>query len=249
MGLTVIIPTLNEEVDLPRTLKSVGFADEVLVVDTGSTDKTLEIAKSFGARVANHPFVNFTELRNFADKEAKHDWILSIDADVVVPPLAAEEIKRVTQGAPKAFKIGRINIIFGKKILHSDWGPRDDNHIRLYHRSLGSWRGDVHETFTPKDQTQVSQLESVLLHYNYATVEEFVTKINSYSNLEVERRLKNGKRFGWPLLPLEPLLDFGKRFVYKLGFLDGLHGLFLAYLQAIYYLTVQIKLYTKAKRT
>ncbi len=242
--LTIVIPTLNEADDLPRTLKSVKFADELLVIDSGSTDNTVAIAKKLGAKVIKHEFVNFKELRNFADRKAKHDWILSIEADVVVPPELAEEINAAVKGEPAAYKIGRINIIFGKEILHSDWGPHDDNHIRLYHRSLGKWQGEVHEQFVAP---QARQLQHRLLHYNYKTVEEYLDKINFYSELEVKRRVATGKKFSIVQLLWEPMRDFGKRFFYKLGFFDGLHGLFLACLQAIYYLTVNIKMYTQSQ--
>lgn len=245
MGMTVVIPTLNEERDLPKTLRSLKFANEVLVVDCGSTDKTISIAKKAGARVINHDFINFTDTRNFADKQARNNWILSLEADVVVRSGLAEEIRQATKGEAAAYRIGRINVIFGKKIMHSDWGPRDDNHIRLYHKKTGTWQGQVHEQFVPRSDVKIGQLKHRLIHFNYRTVTEYLSKINFYSDLEVERRQKNDQKFSWWNFIWEPKRDFLKRYFYKLGFLDGLHGFFLAYLQAVYYLTVGIKLYTE----
>lgn len=239
MKLTVVIPALNEQQDLPRTLDSLKFADEILVIDSGSTDQTVSLAKKAGAKVIHHAFENFADTRNFADSQAKNDFILSIEADVVVPKQLAQEIASLPD-TPAVYRIGRINIIFNKPILHTDWGPKDDNHIRLYHRSLGSWGGQVHELFVTNSRPH--KLRHYLLHYNYNHVSEFIDKINTYSDLEVKKRLARHQSFSYLNLFLEPTKDFIKRYFYKLGFLDGLHGFFLSLLQAIYYLTVNIKL-------
>ena len=239
MKLTAVIPTLNEETDLPRTLKSLKFANEILVIDSGSTDQTVTIAKKFGCKVLHHQFKNFADTRNFADKNATNNWILSLEADVVVTNELAQEISHLSE-TPSIYKIGRINIIWDKPILHTDWGPKDDNHVRLYHRSLGSWHNQVHEQFIARINPK--QLKNYLWHYNYQTVSEFIHKINSYSDLEVKKRKQRGQKFSYFQLFWEPATDFLKRFFYKLGFLDGLHGFFLSCLQAIYYLVVNIKL-------
>lgn len=239
MRLTVVIPTLNEEEDLPRTLTSLTFADEILVIDSGSTDQTVAIARKAGARVIHHPFKNFSDTRNYGDAHAKNDYILSIDADVVVTKELAAEMSALSN-EPAVYKIPRVNIIWGKPILHTDWGPKDDNHIRLYHRSLGKWGNLIHEQYQAK--VAPLQLKNHLLHYNYNTVTEFIAKINSYSDLEVARRKKDQVKYSLARLISEPARDFTKRYFYKLGFLDGFHGLFLSLLQALYYLVVNIKL-------
>ena len=238
MSLTVVIPTLNEAADLPRTLKSLqGLADEILVIDSGSTDSTIDLAKKAGAKVIHHPFKNFTDTRNFADLQATSDWILSIDADVVVPPEAAKEIKQVIKNeAVSAYYVGRINIIWDKPILHADWGPKDDCHLRLYRRGSGKWKSDVHETFITNQPT--ANLKSPLQHYNYASIEEYIEKINRYSQLAASKTDHCSI--------ITPLKDFFKRYFYKLGFLEGYHGLFLCYLQAIYYTTLRVKIWEKS---
>ena len=238
MSLTVVIPTLNEESDLPRTLESLqNLADEILVVDCGSTDNTIVLAKKAGAKVIHHPFKNFTDTRNFADSQATSDWVLSIDADVVVPPKAVKEIKQVIKNdSVSAYYVGRINIIWGKPILHADWGPKDDCHIRLYRRGSGKWKSDVHETFIADKPT--AKLKSPLEHYNYASIEEYIQKINRYSQLAAPKT--DHCSF------IAPFKDFFKRYFYKLGFLEGYHGLFLCYLQAIYYTTLRVKIREKS---
>jgi len=238
MTLTVVIPTFNEAEDLPRTLDSLkGLADEILVVDSGSTDQTVALAKKAGARVVHHPFKNFTDTRNFADSQAKSDWILSIDADVVVPSKAAKEITQaIKDDSISAYYVGRTNIIWGKPILHADWGPKDDCHLRLYRRGSGRWQSDVHELYVTTGQT--ARLHQPLTHYNYADIEEYIIKINRYSRLAAAKT--NQVSF------LAPVKDFCKRYFYKLGFLEGYHGLFLSYLQAIYYTTLRVKVWEKS---
>jgi len=235
--LTVVVPTLNEEKDLYKTLSSVkDLADEILVVDSGSTDKTIEVAKNYGARVVNHPFTSFSDTRNFGNDEAKGDWILSIEADVVVPQELATEIRQVIEENKfSAFFIPRLNLIWGKPIRHTDWGPKDDTHIWLYQKGSGSWKSLVHEEY--KANGPVGKLKNYLVHKNYETISEFIEKINRYSDLAVKQH--NSFPSWWFLR------DFFKRYFYKFGFLDGYHGLFLSYLQSVYYLTLTVKNKTK----
>lgn len=231
MKLTAVIITKNEEQDLSRTLKSLTFADQVLVVDSGSTDQTVAIAKKHGAIVTDHPFTSYADQRNFADSRVADGWVLSLDADVVVPDELAQEIKAaIEKGDTQAYFIGRINIIWGAPITVADWGPKDDNHIWLYQKDIGQWQSAVHEQY--QTEAKVGQLKNNLLHYNYDTVSEYLDKINRYSDLA---------RTKTPVSWLAGLVDFGKRYFYKLGFTAGYRGLFLSYLQAVYYLTLAIK--------
>jgi glycosyltransferase involved in cell wall biosynthesis len=238
--LTVVFPTLNEEKDLGRTLKSLkNLKADVLIIDSGSTDNTVKIAKKHGAKVINHPFKSFSNIRNFGNSLVKSGWILALEADVVVTKKLAQEINRLlTQSSitNSAYFIPRINIIWGKKIMHTDWGPKDDLHIWLYKKGSGSWQGKVHEEYKIKQGT-VGHLKNYLLHYNYETVSEFIGKINSYSTAAVTQ--KSSFPFYWPFR------DFFKRYIYKKGFQDGYHGLFLSYLQAIYYHVLRVKVYQR----
>lgn len=232
MKLTIVIPTLNEQTDLPVTLEAAKFADEILVVDSGSTDETVKIAKNFKAKVITHPFTDYASQRNFADKQAIGDWILSIDADVVIPtPLAQEISSVISQGSDLgAYYIGRQNEIWGSVVKHADWGPKDDCHIRLYRKGLGYWQSNVHEQFVTSIPT--GKLKNYLYHLNYRTISEFIDKTDQYSSLSADRQ---------PASLWRAKYDFLKRYVYKLGFLDGLRGLFLCYLQSIYYLNLYVK--------
>jgi len=236
MTITATIITKNEEKDLGRTLVSLGFVDEIIVVDSGSTDRTVEIAKKTGARVIEHQFVSYADQRNFADEQVTTDWIISLEADVVISEaLAKEIISAIATKTPTAYFIGRENIIWGKSISVADWGPKDDNHIWLYQKGVGKWTSAVHEEFATPSST--GQLKNPLLHYNYDTVSEYIEKINSYSDMAVNKN----QSASW----LSPLIDFGKRYLYKLGFTAGYHGLFLSYLQAVYLITLNVKLWQK----
>jgi glycosyltransferase involved in cell wall biosynthesis len=233
MKLSVVIPTLNEEKDLYKTLESLkGFADEVLVIDSGSTDKTVSIAKTYGAKVIHHPFLSFSDTRNFGDNQATGDWILSIEADVVVPKELAQETRQAINGNQfSAYFIPRLNLIWGKPIRHTDWGPKDDCHIWLYKKGCGKWQSLVHEEF--HTQKTVGKLKNYLIHKNYETINEFIEKIDRYSELATKQKQFFPK---WWFVR-----DFFKRFLYKLGFLDGYHGLFLSFLQSVYYITLSVK--------
>lgn len=236
MKLTVVIPTLNEEIDLPRTLDSVKFADEVIVVDSGSTDETIKIAKAMGARVVEHAFTSYSNQRNFCDSLVDTGWILSLEADVVIPKRLAEEIRSSIENTGcEAFYLGRINIIWGRPIMYTDWGPSDDCHIWLYKKDSGKWVSDVHEHYETARPT--GKLANNLVHYNYRTVAEFIDKTNLYSEMA-----KGSNAFA---LWLAPLRDFLKRYLYKQGFRDGYHGLFLSYLQSIYHWNVLVKVSSK----
>jgi len=232
MTLTVVIPTLNEELDLPKTLESLSFADEVLIIDSGSTDQTLSIARQFGARVIHYDFIDYSSTRNFADSLVNTDWILSIDADVFVPKdLAKEILKNINDsGLNQSFYIGRQNEIWGKVIKHADWDPKNDCHLRLYKKNSGSWVKGVHETYRSKYPSGI--LKNFLYHLNYRSVSEFLDKSSHYSQIA-----SNGSKIN----PLQSVYDFIKRYFYRLGFLDGIHGLFLSYLQGIYYLNVYVR--------
>lgn len=233
MKITVVIPTLNEENDLPKTLESIkNIADEILIIDSGSNDKTINIANNFGAKILFHKFISFSDTRNFGNENAKGDWILSIEADVIISKELAKEIRQqIEENKYAAFYISRLNIIWGKPIYHTDWGPKDDTHVWLYKRGSGLWKGLVHEEYFT-DQP-IGKIKNYLFHNNYENISEFIDKINKYSDLAIKQKRFISK---WWFLR-----DFFKRYIYKQGYLDGYHGLFLSYLQSVYYLTLTIK--------
>ncbi len=223
---------------MPACLESINsLGAEALVLDSGSTDKTKEIAKKFRARFETHPFKNFSDQRNYADSLVDTTWILSIEADVTISPLLAKEIKATLPKTDRsAFFIPRLNTIWRKAIWHSDWGPKEDTHIWLYRKGSGSWQSHVHEEYSLAKGTS-GKLNNLLIHHNYDTISEFIAKINSYSEYASNQGVSYS--FWWGMR------DFCKRYIFKLGFLDGYHGFFLCYLQSIYYHTLFVKNYLK----
>lgn len=249
-NLSAVIIAFNEEEDLPRCLKSVcDLADEILVVDSGSTDKTVEIAKKFGAKVYVRKFDNYAGQKNFAASKAKGNWILSLDADEEISPELALEIQPILtsrQSANVAYSIPRKNIILGKLIRYTRWQPELDRHIWLWKRNKGKWEGDVHEEIIIEGN--VGKLKYPKVHYQYKNVGEFLDMMNRYSELDAQKRVRSGNRLSLIRLFLDPFYNFSVRYFYRLGFLDGWRGFFLSYLMAIYHLELWIKIWERRRR-
>jgi len=242
-SLSAVIITLNEEAHLAACLLSVkNIADEIIIVDSGSTDKTVEIAKKFGARIYTRKFDNYANQKNFAIEKATGDWILSIDADEEISSGLSEEIKLAISHQPSgisAYSMPRKNIIFGKYIKYTRWQPELDRHIWLWKKGVGEWVGNVHEELAVTGK--IGKLKNPKIHYQYKTVAEFLQMMNSYSNLEARRKFSI-IRFIW-----YPIYNFVVRYFYRLGFLDGSSGFILSYLMAIYQLEVWVKTWERQK--
>lgn len=247
MKLSVVVITLNEEEYLPKCLESVkDIAGEIIVVDSGSSDNTLEIAKKYSAKIFERKFDNYANQKNFAAEKATGDWILSLDADEEIPNDLADEIKRaILSGRFDAFSIPRRNIIFGKFIRYTRWQPELDRHIWLWKKGEGIWTGDIHEELKVKGS--VGKLKNYKIHHQYETISEFLDMMNNYSELEAEQRLKLGIRFSYFRFFWDPFYNFNVRFFYRLGFLDGWRGFVLSYLMAIYHFEVWVKIWEKNK--
>ena len=239
--ISATIITLNEEKNISKVLESLRLvADEVVIVDSGSKDKTLEIAGNLGAKLYFREFDNFANQKNWAVSKATGDWILSVDADEEIPRDLAQEIKRVTQTSIyDGYLISRRNFILGAEIKHSRWSP--DKHIWLWKKEKGKWVGEVHEEVIVKGK--VGELTNRKNHYQDETVASFLNSNNKYSSLLSESLFKRETSFSLLSLIWDPIFEFLLRFVYKLGFLDGWRGFILSYLMAIYKLIVWVKIY------
>ena len=223
--LTVTIITLNEEKDLPRCLESIKkLADEIVVVDSGSTDHTVDIARKYTAKVFKRKFDNYANQKNFAAQKASGVWILSLDADEEVESQLASEIASCINNKTLkycAYSIPRKNIIFGK------------------------WRGDVHEEV--EVDGYVGKMNGAKIHHQYRTLKEFFAMMNRYSEFESEEIIRKGGNFSLFKMICIPKYNFLVRYFYRLGFLDGWRGFMLSYLMAIYHLIVWVKVWTKRK--
>jgi glycosyltransferase involved in cell wall biosynthesis len=249
MKLSATIITLNEEKDLPKCLESLrNLVDEIILVDSGSTDKTVEIAEEFGSKVYYRKFDNYANQKNFASEKASGDWVLSIDADEEISPDLAKEIRIVLKNHKSQFigySFPRNNIIFGKFIKYTRWQPELDRHIWLWKRNYGKWVGDVHEELVVNGE--VGKLINPKIHNQYKTISEFLDMMNSYSELEAGERVKSGVKFSYIKLFIDPKYNFLVRYVYRLGFLDGWRGFVLSYLMAIYHLELWIKIWERGR--
>ncbi len=247
MKISVVISAFNEEKNIVRVISSVGFADEVIVVDNESTDKTKELALKLKAKVYSIPnnlMLNVN--KNFGFEKAKNSWILNLDADEEVPSDLAREIINLKEDKNiDGYWIPRKNIIFGKWIEHSLWWP--DKHLRLFRKNKGKFPGrHIHEHLKVSGGT--GSLTSPLLHYNYETVSQYLYKMDKiYTENEVENIIKSGKSLGWQDALMMPVNDFLKTFFAQKGYQDGLHGLVLSLLQAFYQEIVFAKVWEKQK--
>lgn len=245
MTISATIITLNEGDKIGSAIKSLkGLADEIIVVDSGSIDKTVEIAEKLGAKVFFRKFDNFANQKNWAVSKTKGDWILALDADEEIPPALAEEIKEaVKSNRYCGYLIPRKNIILGQSIEYSRWNP--DSHVWLWKKNYGKWAGDVHEEVIVKGD--IGLLKNTKIHNSHKTIESFMQANNFYSALEAQSLIKSNVKFSFRRMLWEPFFEFLVRFVYKKGFLDKKEGFVLAYLMAIYKLIVWIKLWELEK--
>lgn len=239
--ISASIITLNEEKNLKDCLESLkDLVDEIVLVDSGSKDRTLEIAKDYKCKIFTRRFDNFANQRNFALSKISSSWVLSVDADERITKSLAEEIKEVVnKDKYTGFLIPRRNYILGAEIKHSWWSP--DKHIWLWKKGFGTWVNEVHEEV--KIQGEVGELKNPKIHFQDSSISEFIETNNNYSTLAAHQLFKSGRKFSIFNLLTDPILEFFIRFIYKLGFLDGWRGLILAILMAYYKFLVWIKLY------
>jgi glycosyltransferase involved in cell wall biosynthesis len=212
---------LNEEERLRTLLPALGWTDEIVVVDGGSTDRTAELARRFGCRVAVREFDNYCNQRNVAIGFTSCDWVLSIDADEMPTPLLAEEIRqRIEQPRPLAYHVPIRSRIFGRRMRFS--GTQDDAPIRLFRADSARWRGAVHEVL---DATgPIGRLRNGIDHQTLPDLQAFLTKLNRYTSLEAEARLARGQRPGRLAPWIRPPLEVFRRLVWKQGIWDGPEG-------------------------
>ncbi len=233
LGLSVAIITLNEEKDLPDCLASVAWADEVVVCDSGSRDRTVEIATQTGARTFQDPWRGFAAHKTLAVERCSHPWVLVLDADERVSPALRAEITERLQdpGAADGYTVARRNYFLGRWIRHGGWYP--DRSLRLFRKGRGRFQPrSVHEALQVEGRS--GDLREPLEHYTYRSVGEFLERMSRYAQLAAEELHAAGRRARPVDLTLRPLWTFLRMYVLQAGFLDGGRGLRLAGLYAAY---------------
>jgi glycosyltransferase involved in cell wall biosynthesis len=231
--ISAVLITKDEARNVERCLRSLdGVADEVVVVDSGSTDGTVELCERLGARVARRPWAGFGPQKNAGNALAANEWVLSIDADEALDDeLRAAILAAKAGGLSGAYALSRLNWYYGRFVRHGFEYP--DRKVRLFPRSRASWdEQPVHESLRLEPGLAVTRLGGHLLHYTYLRLEEHVLKANRYTNLAAEGALARGARPSVAKIVLGPLATFLRAYVLKRGFLDGLHGFVLAALHA-----------------
>lgn len=245
MKITATVITLNEEHNIAAALESLAWADEIVVVDSESIDRTVEIARRFTDRVFVRPWPGYSAQKNFAAEQSASGWIFSLDADERVSAELAREIeqlKRDDTHQAAAFEMPRLTFYLGRWIRHSGWYP--DYKVRLYDRSRARWRGDyVHETLVV-DGT-VRRLNGNIAHYTVRDASEHHLRMDRYTTLAAAQAHAQGKRASFASLLVSPMAAFFRSYFLKLGFLDGVSGLAIARFAAHYEFLKKLKLWER----
>ncbi len=240
-----IVPTYNEENKIEDCLKSLDWVDELIVVDSFSTDNTLAIVKKYADKVIQHKYNYSASQKNWIIPQTKYEWIILVDADERVPEELKEEILKVLeQPSKKAYWIYRDNFFLGKRIKHCGWN--EDKVVRLFTKDHRYEDVKVHaEIITNKKETGV--LKAKLVHYPYENIGDYFVKLRRYSKWSAEKSFVKGKRTTvFHIFFIAPLV-FLKKYIVLAGFLDGFHGLILSLFASISALMKYIKLWELQK--
>jgi glycosyltransferase involved in cell wall biosynthesis len=249
--LSVAIITKNEEANLRRTLESVRWANDIVVVDSGSIDMTVDIASAFGAKVIREEWRGFSRQKNYAIELCTNEWVLSLDADEEVSEPLAQEITHLLEEAPEAdaYFVPRRNLFLGRWIQHGGYYP--DPKLRLFRKGT-AWFEErtVHETMQYSGATRT--LQGHLIHHAYPTLENYIEHMNRYSTLGAQQAVAMGKTsqslpaFVWNVV-LNPVATFFYNYFLRLGFLDGREGLLLHLYHSVYVSWKYAKAWQSAK--
>jgi glycosyltransferase involved in cell wall biosynthesis len=245
MKISAVIVASNEERNIARAVASLlACADEIVVVDSGSTDRTREIAAALGARVIEEPWRGYAAQKNFAASVAAHPYILSIDADEELTPALAAEIAALKAKPPQfdAWTMPRLARYLGRWIHHSGWYP--DRKVRLYHRDRATWHGDyVHESVQLSRDISgtTGHLNSDLLHFTCDSLSQHLRTLDRYTSLAAQQLTAAGKPIPFRRLVIDPPWTFLRSYILQRGFLDGSHGFVIAAMASFYTFTKYAK--------
>ncbi len=234
MKISATIVACNEERNIARAIESLRCCDEVLVVDSGSSDRTVAVATRFGARVVHNPWTGYAQQKNFAAAQAAHDWILSLDADEALSELLEAEVWDVRLGGPAfdAYSMPRLAQYGGRWIQHSGWHP--DRKVRLYHRDRAQWEGAyVHESV--RVAGPVGELHANILHFTCSSLSAHLQSIDRYTTLAArQHHAAQSRPPSLARLICDPPWTFFRSYILRRGFLDGVPGLTIAWMAALY---------------
>ncbi len=230
MKLSVVIITFNEERNIQRCLESVKeIADEIIVVDSLSTDKTEEICSQYAVQFIKQSFLGYIEQKNFALNKASSEYVLCLDADEALSEVLKKNIlKEKGNGFLKdGYIMNRCTSFCGKFIKHGSWYP--DSKLRLFDLQKGKWGGiNPHDKIEIQEGSSIEHLKGDILHYSYYSLEEVITQNNKFTTIQAQAMFQRNKKAPFYKLFLNPLIAFVSGYIFKLGFFDGADGLFIA---------------------
>jgi glycosyltransferase involved in cell wall biosynthesis len=233
MKITATIITCDEERNIARAIESLRCVDEILIVDSGSVDRTVELAQKLGARVIEANWLGYSAQKNWAAERASNEWILSLDADEALSEGLEGEIWNLKKTGPEyeAYTMPRLARYLGRWILHSGWYP--DRKVRLYRRDKASFVGDfVHESVEVRGH--VGRLENNILHFTCESLSEHVKTMDRYTTLAAQELAARKVKVPFSKLFVDPAWAFLKTYIVQRGFLDGPEGLTIAQMAAFY---------------
>ncbi len=243
--LSVVVICFNEEAIIDKCLSSAQWADEIIVLDSFSSDRTFEIARQFTDRVYQHPWLGYGKQKNLALDYATHPWVLCLDADEVLSPDLIKEIQALLGQGPElaGYRMPRMTHYLGRLLKHC-WYP--DYKLRLFKKGSGRWSEQaVHEEVLVTGPT--GKLKNALLHYSFPAIKDHIQAIERYTTLGAELIIERGKPFSLLRLIGSPLVMFCKQYILKLGFLDGLPGFIASVLSGVHEFVKYAKLYELKK--
>ena len=243
MRIAAAIITYNEERNISRCIESLrNVVEEIVVVDSNSSDRTVEICRSMGAKVITHPFEGHIQQKNFALQQITSPWILSLDADEELSPQLINSIVSLEEGHADGYSMNRLTNYCGHWVRHCGWYP--DTKLRLVRNGAAQWTGiNPHDRLELKENRKTGHLAGDILHYSYYTREDHLKQIEYFSSIAARELHKHGMKSSAVLISIKVMAQFVKSFFIRLGFLDGMTGFTISRLSAF----ATYRKYTKLK--
>lgn len=248
--ISAVIITYNEQKHIGKCIQSLLLvADEIVVIDSFSTDNTKDICIKLGAKFITNPFQGYIEQKNYAITQASYPYILSLDADEELSPELQQAIIKVKNNCEfDAYYVNRLNNFCGQWIKHSGWYP--DRKIRLWKKEVGSWKGiNPHDKLELISGAKVGYLQANLLHFTIQSIQQHVAQINHFSEIKAKSLYSRQKKTSFLKVLFKPLVKFAVCYILKLGFLDGFYGLIIAINSGYAEFLIYTKLYELQKNT
>ncbi len=230
--ISAVVISYNEERNMARCIESlIDVVDEIIVVDSFSTDQTKEICEKYNVRFYQHDWLGYSKTKNYANSLAKYDWILSLDSDEALSDELAQSLIHEKQNLNgNSYIFNRKANYCGQWINHCGWYP--DKKIRLWKKDIAAWEGNIHEELIFKTKEETNSLNGDILHYSYYSISEHISQTNKFTDIAAEQMLSQNKKVSLLKLFFSPIAKFTSSYFFRLGFLDGFYGFVICVLSA-----------------